>query len=218
MIRIVAVDNSTLILDALEEAINRYKDLQLVATSIDRSGLIDLVEQHQPQVAILGMGLRPDTFNPVICFRNLKEHFPKVKVLVLTFYDDDVWARALVKAGVEGYKLKSDISSECFDSTIHLVNRGGLIIADKISDRVFGSQKTKPKFTEQEESILRLICIKGQTIEMAAIHLGIPLQRVRDLLQRIIAMGSDDESIEKARTLGLLPGEDLHPNLDEMGS
>lgn len=218
MIRIVAVDNSHLILDALEEAINRYKNLQLIATSIDRSGLIDLVEQHQPDVAILGMGLRPDTFDPVLYFRKLKEHFPKVKVLVLTFYDDDVWARALVKAGVEGYMLKSDISSESFDNTIHLVNRGGLIIAGKISDSVFSPQKTKPEFTEQEESILRLIFLKGQTIEMAAIHLGIPLRRVRDLLQRIIAMGSDDESIEKNHTLGLLPGEDLDSNLNEMGS
>src|SRR3972149_1254640 len=103
IIRVIAVDDHHLILKALSDLLKEQPDIDLVASSTLGSQLINLVREHNPDVAIVDIGMRADTFDPISSVRILHEQHPNVKVLILTGYDDGLWVRELVKTGASGY-------------------------------------------------------------------------------------------------------------------
>src|SRR4030042_4239877 len=102
-IRIIAIDDHPLILRALSDILKEHPDIQLVATSNQGSQLLKLVREKKPDVAIVDLGMSTDSFDPISSVRNLHEQYPKVKVMILTGYDDGLWVRELVKAGECAY-------------------------------------------------------------------------------------------------------------------
>ena len=221
MIRIVAVDDHPIILDALENAINKQEDMQLVATTDHGSRLLDLVKEHQPDIAIMDLGMSTGRFDPVAAVRNLKEQYPKVKVLVVTAYKSVAWARVLVEAGISGYLLKSDTSQSIAEAIRHLY-KGKRYFSPQISGELIGYNKEirLVQLVQREVQILTLLD-EGKSTEVVAASLGVSTQRIRNMLVKIcnkLEVERDGVSpriaaIHKAHTLGLLPNSEYDPNL-----
>lgn len=220
MIRVVAVDDHSLLLTGLKALIANQQDVELVATADHGSKLLDLIREHRPDVAILDLGMKTGEFDPVASVRNAKKQFPNVKILIFTNYDDGVWVRALVEAGASGYMLKSDVFSQHIGQVICALHDGGQFFSPQIAGEVT-DRKDQIKLTPQERSILRLLD-EGKSTEMVADNLGVSAQRIRNLLVTIcdkleVGRGSGFSpriaAINKARKLGLLPDADTDANL-----
>jgi DNA-binding NarL/FixJ family response regulator len=54
----------------------------------------------------------------------LQTHVPTIRVLILTAYDDDVYVKDMLRAGVAGYILK-DVATESIVQAIVTVAQGG---------------------------------------------------------------------------------------------
>lgn len=221
MIHIIALDDHPLILDALENAISKQNDMQLVATADHGSNLIGLVRKHQPDIAIVDLGMSAGEFDPIASIREIKKQFQNVKVLVLTNYASGVWVRALVEAGVSGYMLKSDAFSRSIVQAIRAVYAGDRFFSPQIAGELI-DHKDQTKLTPQEKSILMLLD-EGKSTEAVADKLGVSVQRIRNLLVAIcdkleIERGNGVSprfaAINRARKLGLLPdNEEMDANL-----
>jgi DNA-binding NarL/FixJ family response regulator len=213
-IRIIAIDDHPLILRALTDMLKEHPDIQLVATSNQGSQLLKLVREKKPDVAIIDLGMTTDSFDPISSVRALHEQHPKVKVLILTGYDDGLWVRELVKAGASGYMLKSDDFSLSIPQAIRAVYQGGKFFSPGITEKLLDSSYDD-KLTERELSVLNLLS-QGLATEAIAKNLGVSEKRVRNLLVSICdKLGVDRTdgvalritAINKARKLGLIPGE-----------
>jgi DNA-binding NarL/FixJ family response regulator len=213
-IRIIAVDDHPLILKALSDILKEHPDIQLVATSNQGSQLLKLVREKKPDVAIVDLGMPTDSFDPISSVRTIHEQFPNVKVLILTGYDEGLWVRELVKAGASGYMLKSDDFSLSIPQAIRAVYQGGKFFSPGITDKLLDSSYDD-KLTERELSVLNLLS-QGLATEAIANNLGVSEKRVRNLLVSICDKLGVDRSdgvalritaINKARKLGLIPGE-----------
>ena len=212
-IRVIAVDDHHLILKALSDLLKDYSDIQLVATSNQGSQLLNLVKDHTPDVAIVDIGMTGDTFDPISSVRTLHERFPNVKVLILTGYDDGLWARELVKAGASGYMLKSDDFSLSIPQAVRALSRGGKFFSPGVADKLVDNDLDK--LTPRELSVLNLLS-QGLATDAIARNLGISEKRVRNVLVMICDKLAVDRTegislrvsaIRKAREMGLIPKE-----------
>ena len=205
------VDDHPLILKALSDLLEEQSDIQLVATSTLGSQLINLVRDNNPDVAIVDIGMRADSFDPISSVRILHEQYPDLKILILTGYDDGLWVRELVKAGASGYMLKSDDLSMKIPQAIRALHNGQNFfstgIVGKLVDNSFD------KLTPSELSVLNLLS-QGLATDTIAKNLNVSEQRVRNALVIICAKLAVDKAdgvsprvaaINKARELGLIP-------------
>jgi DNA-binding NarL/FixJ family response regulator len=213
-IRVIAVDDHPLILRALSDLLKEHPDIQLVATANQGSQLLKLVREKKPDVAIVDLGMTIDSFDPISSVRMLHEQYPKVKVLILTGYDDGLWVRELVKAGASGYMLKSDDFSLSIPQAIRALVQGGKFFSPGITDKLLDNS-FDDKLTERELSVLNLLS-QGLATDAIANNLGVSEKRVRNLLvsicDKLVVDRAEGVSlriaaINKARKLGLIPGE-----------
>lgn len=221
MIHVVAVDDHPLILKALENLVSEHDDIQLVATANHGSKLIGLVREHQPDIAVVDLGMSTGHFDPISTIKNLKEQFPKIKVLVLTSYDDGLWVRELVDVGASGYMLKSDDFSLSIVQAIRALYNGGKFFSPQIAEKLLDSDKAQIKLTQREKSVLLLLS-DGKSTETIADSLGVSEKRIRNLLvticdkleiERSSGISLRIAAVNKARKLGLLPSQESDPNI-----
>ncbi len=212
-IRVIAVDDHHLILKALSDLLKDYPDIQLVATSNQGSQLLSLVKDYHPDVAIVDIGMSGDTFDPISSVRILHERYPNVKVLILTGYDDGLWARELVKAGASGYMLKSDDFSLSIPQAVRSLSQGGKFFSPGVADKLVDNDLDK--LTPRELSVLNLLS-QGLATDAIARNLGVSEKRVRNVLVMICDKLAVDRNegislrvaaIRKAREMGLIPRE-----------
>jgi DNA-binding NarL/FixJ family response regulator len=114
--------------------------------------------------------------------RQLKEHSPDSRVLILTVHEDENLLQAAIQAGASGYVTKRAIKSELINA-IHAVWRGDLYVHPTmtralIKDAVPPTDKspTEP-LTPREAQVLRLIA-EGYTNRQAAEVLCISVRTV----------------------------------------
>ena len=122
-IRVAVVEDHPLMLQAVVRDLEAHEDIAVVGTAVHGAELHRLVRECFPDVVILDLGFAGG-FEPVGAVRALRQTHPRVQVLVLTAYDNAVWVRELLAAGVRGYVLKSDDLSLRLPEGMRAVHRG----------------------------------------------------------------------------------------------
>jgi two-component system response regulator NreC len=104
-----------------------------------------------------------------------RARWPAIPVLVLTFARDDYSIESALRAGADGYLLKTDSRSELL-TAVNSVMAGKRYISPSVFDRVvsgFVSQQTQAKaangnvLSEREREVMRLIAMGLRTREIA---------------------------------------------------
>ena len=76
----------------------------VVGAARDGAEAVELVAQHQPDLVL--MDLKMPNMNGIEATRQICTHYPGVKVLILTTFDDDEWVFDAIRAGAAGDLLK----------------------------------------------------------------------------------------------------------------
>jgi DNA-binding NarL/FixJ family response regulator len=176
MIRILLVDDQSLVRQGLQAMLSLESDFQIVGTADNGEVAIHQVEQLQPDVVL--MDLRMPVMNGKEATRIITQRFPAVKVLVLTTYDDDVDVQDSMRAGAKGYLLK-DMPSEELAESIRFVARGYTQMAPGLMEKMLTSTPEEPparvqpdlskleKLTAREREVLHLIATGATNREIA---------------------------------------------------
>jgi DNA-binding NarL/FixJ family response regulator len=166
MIRLLLVDDQSLICQGLAAVFNQEDDLEVVGSAENGQMAIAQVKVLQPDVVL--MDIRMPVMTGIEATRLLAEQFPSVKVLVLSTFDDDRDIAQSVRAGAKGYLLKDMPAPELVEA-IRLVHRGycqmapGLMekLVNNVSDPDDNIPQTEPEALKQlpprERDVLRLI-------------------------------------------------------------
>ena len=67
--------------------------------------------------------------------KRIKDHWPKIKILVLSAYDFDKYIEILAKLGIDGYILK-DSPQETLIQALRDVISGGVVLPPSIASKV----------------------------------------------------------------------------------
>jgi DNA-binding NarL/FixJ family response regulator len=194
MIRLLLVDDQSLICQGLAAVLNQEEDLEVVGSAENGQAAIAQVKALQPDVVL--MDIRMPVMTGIEATRLLAEQFPNVKVLVLSTFDDDRDIAQSVRAGAKGYLLKDMPAPELVEA-IRLVHRGycqmapGLMekLVSNVSDPDDSAPQTEPEALKQlpprERDVLRLIG-KGCTNREIATQLNLAEGTVKTYVTHIL--------------------------------
>jgi DNA-binding NarL/FixJ family response regulator len=125
MIRIVLVDDQTLVRQGIRALLGLVSDVSIVAEASDGDEAVGVIQREKPDVVLLD--LRMPRKGGVEVLRDLQASSTLPPTIVLTTFDDDEALLDAVRAGAKGYFLK-DVSLERLTDGIREVARGGSII------------------------------------------------------------------------------------------
>jgi DNA-binding NarL/FixJ family response regulator len=113
-IRVVLAEDHTLVRQGTRRLLEDSGRIVVVAEAADGEEAIAAVEHHDPDIAIVDIGL--PRLNGIEVTRHIKASRPHVSVLILTVHDDDQYVFALLEAGAAGYLLKDVEGHELVDA------------------------------------------------------------------------------------------------------
>ena len=164
MIRVVLVDDQTLVRRGIRSLLELAGDIEIVAEAADGEEGVATILRERPDVVLLDVRMpRKDGLEVLRELQGARALPPTV--LLTTFDDDEVLLEA-VKAGARGYLLK-DVSLEQLTDAIRSVAGGGTMIRPALTERVLrGLEHVRRDFdaldppdplTKREVEILRLM-------------------------------------------------------------
>jgi DNA-binding NarL/FixJ family response regulator len=164
MIRIVLVDDQTLVRQGIRSLLELAGDVAIVAEASDGDEGIAVIRRERPDVVLLD--LRMPKKGGVDVLRVLRATNALPPTIVLTTFDDDEALLDAVRAGAKGYLLK-DVSLERLTDAIRAVAAGDSLIQPAITERVlrglehvrrdFDALSPPDPLTKRELEILRLM-------------------------------------------------------------
>lgn len=165
MIRLLLVDDQSLICQGLQAVLEQDPELQVVGSAENGEAAIAQVAALQPDVVL--MDIRMPTMTGIEATRLIVEQFPDTKVLVLSTFDDDLDIAQAMRAGAKGYLLKDMPALELIEA-IRLVHRGYCQMApglmEKLLTNVPDNDSVQQNISEEvkqlpsrERDVLRLL-------------------------------------------------------------
>lgn len=104
-IRVLVVDDHALVRNALIEALNLEEDIVVVGQASDGEEAIGKVRELSPDIVL--MDVRMPKLGGLEATRCVKRHFPGVRVILLSAYNERHRARLAGKIGASGYISKN---------------------------------------------------------------------------------------------------------------
>ncbi len=172
---IVLADDHPIVLSGLRNLILAEPDFAVVGEAQTGPAALKLIKDKQPDVAIVDISM-PEC-NGILLARRLTEECPSVRILVLTFHEDQAYVRQAIEHGVRGYLLKRS-AAENLILAIRAVLVGGLYIDPGVADRMFvTSGRTVARssrdaggldLSTRESEVLKLIALGHSNKEIAS--------------------------------------------------
>ncbi|MBT3321172.1 MAG: response regulator transcription factor [Anaerolineae bacterium] len=184
-IRILIVDDHTIIRDGLRLIFDTTPDLDLVAEAANGKEALAQVDAHLPDVVL--MDLQMPVMDGITAIETLRRTHPELAIVILTTYkENDLLLRGL-KAGARGYLLK-DTDRQTLINTIQAAARGETLLKPEILQRALGyreeEKQVKNPLSEREFEVLKMVADGGRNKEIAY-KLGITERTVKAHLSHI---------------------------------
>lgn len=179
-IRILLVDDHTLVRNSLQRLMSRMVDVEVVAEAGDGLEAIELARQHRPDVVLMDVTM--PRLNGIDATRRICDEHPQIKVLGLSAHLEHGLIAEMLRAGALGYILKESTLDE-FAEAIREVAAGRRFLGRQVTDVVLedyldqlSSRSTEddPKLTSREREVLQMLAEGRPNREVAAeLHISV---------------------------------------------
>ncbi len=210
-LRILIADDHPLVRSGLRALLMAAEDLEVVGEAATGEEAVTLASSLSPDVIV--MDLRMPGINGIEATRHIVQANPRIRILVVTLFEDDDSVFAALRAGARGYILKDANEIEVVRA-IWAVSGGDAIFSATVAQRLidfFATPRPKqallpfPDLTEREREILMLIT-QGRSNAEIAQSLVISMKTVRNYISSIFSklqVADRSQAIIRAREAGL---------------
>jgi len=171
-IKILIVDDHTVVRDGLSAILARQRDFEVVGEAKNGAEAVERFNQLSPDVTL--MDLRMPEMNGVDAMRQIRDTDPDARFLVLTTFDTDEYIFDAIEAGAKGYLLK-DASRDDLFQAVRAVHRGDSLIqpgvAARVLDRLAQLSREDPTtelLSEREVEVLQQMATGSANKEIAS--------------------------------------------------
>ena len=209
MIRVLTYDDSDATRTSIDSLIGLSEGFVSVGTFADASHVETQLAELKPDVVLMDINM--PGMNGIEATRLIKSLSPNTKVLIQTAFDNDEHVFGSLKAGAEGYLLKS-ASPDKILKGIEDVYNGGAIMTPSIALRVmrFFQPIAKPSnpynLTNREKTVLELLS-DGLSYKMIAARMEISYFTVNAHIRKIyekLHVNSSAEAVSLALKSGIV--------------
>ena len=163
-IKIIIADDHPVFRSGLQMIISSDKKLEVIAEAVDGKKALEIIREHEPDVAILDVNMPEVTGFDVV--RELQKYNLATEIIILTMHKDEAMFNSAMDLGIKGYLLKES-AVEDIVSGIKAVAKGENFINSSLSTYLFNRsrrnanlQADKPTIndlTPTQLKVLRLI-------------------------------------------------------------
>jgi DNA-binding NarL/FixJ family response regulator len=213
MIRVVVIDDQTLVRLGLRNLLELSEDIEVVGEASDGEEALRVLEETVADVVLLDVRM-PKKSGVEVLEKRKRAGRPTPAILLTTFDDDSV-VLAGIRAGAKGFLLK-DVSLQQLTDAVRTVAGGGTLFQPALTERVLrGLESLRPQIpgselpdplTSRETEVLRLMA-GGYSNREIADALGTVEGTVKNQTSSILSkLGVRDRTraVLKAIELGLI--------------
>lgn len=189
-IRVLIVDDHSLVTEGLANIINYDPEMTVVAQAENGQQAIDRYREHQPDVTL--MDLRMPRMGGVEAITAICAEFKSARIIVLTTYDGDEDIYRGLQAGAQGYLLKDAKPNELLN-VIRMVHSGQQYVSPTVARKLV-ERMNNPVLSERELEVLRLMA-QGLSNQDIGTALNIGESTVKSHVTRILSkLGVNDRT------------------------
>lgn len=214
-IRIVVVDDHTILRDGIVSVLNAEADFEVVGAAGSVAGALEVVSDSRPDMVLMDYGLPDGT--GVEATKEIVDLYPQTNVVLLTLHEEDEMLFAAVRNGAKGYLLKH-ISAKDLLTKLRGLSQGDAAFLPAQARRLLAEfarmepvQSAKPEedisLTDRELDVLELI-VSGASNQEIGTQLHISVHTVKNHIHHILdklQVENRRQAAEKAVRDGLIP-------------
>jgi DNA-binding NarL/FixJ family response regulator len=194
-IRILVVDDHTVVRQGLVALLKTVPDLSIVAEASDGEEAVEAFRKHKPDVTL--MDLRLPKLGGADAISIIRQDSPGARFIVLTTFDGDEDIYRALQAGAKGYLLKGTDVDE-LTAAIRSVYAGKSkippFVAEKLAERMGG-----PALTTRELEVLKRI-VAGRSNKEIASDLHISEATVKTHINSLLSKLNVSDRTQAATT------------------
>jgi len=161
--RVVVVEDHPVLREGLKQLIDGQPDLSCIAVADNTSDAKRLSEQCKTDLMLLDLRLKAGDALDLI--KSLRVEHPEVKVLVLSQYDELIFAERALRAGASGYIMKENATDEVLRA-VRKVLAGELYFSERVAAAIVqrtlrekpnGSRVGVERLSDREMQVFQLL-------------------------------------------------------------
>lgn len=177
-LRILVADDHEIVRRGLCSLLQKHEGWEICGEATDGRDAVEKAKQLKPDVVILDVGM--PNLNGLDATRQLMQHDPNFKVIVLTITDSDQVIREALDSGARGFVLKSDAARDLV-SAVEALQHKRMFFTPRVNDLVLAGFLDKghaispneppnlPTLTAREREITQLLAEGKSSKEVASL-------------------------------------------------
>jgi NarL family two-component system response regulator LiaR len=186
-IRVLVVDDHTMVRRGLATFLKAFDDLELAGEAASGRAALELCVELQPDVVLMDM-VMPDMDGAAVT-RLLRSQSPSIRVIALTSFMEEILVQSALQAGAIGYLLK-DVSADELAQAIRAAHAGRVTLAPEAAQAMVHAASQAPPpgldLTERERAVLALM-VEGLNNTQIAAKLSVSPSTVKSHVSNILS-------------------------------
>ncbi|GAB3333355.1 response regulator [Marilutibacter aestuarii] len=181
-IRVLVVDDHPLLREGIAAVLGAQPDMDVQGEATDGREAVELYARHHPDVVL--MDLQMPGMDGIAAIEAIRQLDADARIVVLTTYRGDVRALRALRAGANGYLLKSMLRRELVE-TIRHVHAGGRRVPPEVAESL-AAHVGEETLSTREIEVLREVA-NGNSNKAVARRLGITDETVKAHMKSLMA-------------------------------
>lgn len=212
--RVLLVDDHPLLRQGIARVLGREPNLEVVGEASTVEEALDRARDTLPDLVVLDLGLGEG--DGLDAIPRIRRASGDAHILVLSMFDEAVYAERCVRAGASGYIMKEEASEVLIDALRRVV-QGEVVVSEamrrRLVRRAAGQTRGTPleELTDREIQVFRLVG-EGRSTREIAEGLGLSVKTIESHRAKIMRkLGLDSATQLVHRAVGWVQDEEQMP-------
>jgi len=190
MIKVLIVEDQTLLRESLEYLIDGQDDMEVAGTTDDAANAPKLCGELKPNLVLMDVVTKNNS-SGIEYTAQIRAKFPEIKIVIMTALPEITFVDAARKAGAHSF-MDKEMGNEHLLYVIRNTINGYSIYSVRSERPPFAG-----KFTEREIAVIRLVC-QGKSRSEVAKEIGLSEVRLKPIITSILDKSGFDNIMKFA--------------------
>ena len=174
VIKVAIADDHKIFRKGVILSLRPFHNIKFVLEAENGEELIQGIENAMPDIVL--MDLKMPVKDGIETTKYVNKHYPSIRILILTMYEDERFVGHLMDSGANGYLLKSTDPEEIKQGIMDVMRTGFYLnnfVNRVLIKKNYAKQKFNPNLnsevtiSEREKEVLSLVCMEYTAQEIA---------------------------------------------------
>mgnify|MGYP006113413551 CR=1 FL=1 len=170
MIKLLLVDDHEIVRAGLIRLLENQQNINIVGDVGSGEAAYQFLREKEVDVIVMDLSMPGK--GGIESTRQIKKHYSKINILILSMHDNSTMAKKVMDAGATGYILKNDIADDLINA-IYSVSNSEVVFSKSIKTSLVNqSNNILSKLNDKELEILKSLA-KSKDLKSIAMNLNI---------------------------------------------